>query len=206
MRVTIPSVPGVEKRVGSTERADAVELLAAPGAGDGTPAGGGPAVVAPTAGEFAGFYDAHYRRVVHLMLLLTGRVGVAEELAQDAFVAAHQRWSTVGAYDDPGAWVRRVAVNRATSLRRRTVTELARRVRLVHHDTEPASPDPELWAAVRALPLRQRQVLAMVVLDDRPVAECAAALGCGEATVRTHLHRARLALADALGTPGGGDT
>lgn len=170
------------------------------GAIDGGVDGAVDAMVTATLADFPDFYLAEYARVVRLMTMLTGQLAVAEELAQDAFVAAHNRWPVVGAYDDPGAWVRRVAVNRATSLRRRALTELRRRARLVARDAEePPLPDAALWAAVRALPLRQRQVLAMVVLDDRPVGECAAVLGCGEATVRTHLHRARTTLANALG-------
>ena len=52
--------------------------------------------------DFPDFYLAEYARVVRLLTLLTGRLAVAEEVSQDAFVAAHDRWAVVGAYDGEG--------------------------------------------------------------------------------------------------------
>jgi len=56
-------------------------------------------------------------------------------------------------------------------------------------------------AAVLQLPARQRAVVVLHYLDDLPVSEVAAVLGCSEGTVKTHLHRARRALAGTLGEP-----
>ncbi len=58
--------------------------------------------------------------------------------------------------------------------------------------------DHEFWEAVRALPARQAQAIALHYLEDRPVAEIAEILGCAPATVKVHLHRGRRALADTL--------
>jgi RNA polymerase sigma-70 factor (ECF subfamily) len=58
--------------------------------------------------------------------------------------------------------------------------------------------DDEFWIAVRALPTRQAQCLALHYLEDRPVVEIAAVLGIAEPTVRVHLHAGRRALAAAL--------
>jgi RNA polymerase sigma-70 factor (ECF subfamily) len=60
------------------------------------------------------------------------------------------------------------------------------------------STDHEFWDAVRALPARQAQAIALHYLEDRPVAEIAEILGCAPATVKVHLHRGRRALADTL--------
>jgi RNA polymerase sigma-70 factor (ECF subfamily) len=65
-------------------------------------------------------------------------------------------------------------------------------------DVELAVRDDDLWTAVRELPGRQAQVLALTFLEDRTVADIAALLGCGEETVRTHLRRGRAALARRL--------
>jgi RNA polymerase sigma-70 factor (ECF subfamily) len=59
--------------------------------------------------------------------------------------------------------------------------------------------DPTFWAAVRRLPRRQAQCVALHYLEDRSTAEVAAVLGISEATVRVHLHRARTDLASTLG-------
>src|SRR6266545_6283676 len=79
---------------------------------------------------FDEFFRSEYRRVVGLATVLCGRLAIAEELAQDAFVSAYRRWDRVGAYDDPGAWVRRVVVNLATSSLRRRAREVRALTRL----------------------------------------------------------------------------
>jgi RNA polymerase sigma-70 factor (ECF subfamily) len=52
---------------------------------------------------------------------------------------------------------------------------------------------------LRSLPVRQAQALALYYYEDKSVAEIARVLRCGEATVKTHLHRGRRALATKLG-------
>jgi RNA polymerase sigma-70 factor, ECF subfamily len=155
---------------------------------------------------FDAFYVAEYPSVVRLLVALCGRRDVAEELTQDAFVAAHQRWHNVGTYERPGAWVRRVAMNRALSSLRRRTTEARLLVRLGRERErliEMPTNESELWQAVRALPARQAQVIALTFLEDRSVAEVAELLGCDENTVRTHLRRARESLASKLEAMGG---
>ena len=46
---------------------------------------------------------------------LTGDLGEAQDLTQESFCRAWQRWHSIAAYDNPVAWVRRVAVNLANS-------------------------------------------------------------------------------------------
>ena len=136
-------------------------------------------------------------------MVLCGRRSVAEELAQDAFVAAFRHWDRVSGYDDPAAWVRRVAVNLATSWLRRRTRELRALTRLAsRREDEPggrADNDDEFWRAVRALPRRQAQCVALRYLDDQSTDEIAAVLGIAVTTVRVHLHAARVALAVSLG-------
>lgn len=61
--------------------------------------------------------------------------------------------------------------------------------------------DEAVWRAVRQLPRRQAQVVALHYVDDRSVAEIAAVLDLAEGTVKATLHQARQALARALGNP-----
>jgi RNA polymerase sigma-70 factor, ECF subfamily len=58
--------------------------------------------------------------------------------------------------------------------------------------------DAEVWRAVRALPRRQAQVVALRYVVDAPVAEIAQTLGMAEGTVKAQLHRARQTLATRL--------
>ncbi|HEY2878501.1 sigma factor, partial [Nocardioides sp.] len=69
--------------------------------------------------NFTVFYDATWSRTVACAYAVTGDLGAAEEAAQEAYTRAWPRWATLAAYDDPGAWVRRVAWNLATSRWRR---------------------------------------------------------------------------------------
>src|SRR5688500_15779291 len=79
---------------------------------------------------FEELYRRDFTAVVGLVYALSGSRHVAEELAQEAFLAAHRGWDRVGGYDDPGAWVRRVAVNQAVSALRRRSAEARTVLRL----------------------------------------------------------------------------
>jgi RNA polymerase sigma-70 factor (ECF subfamily) len=152
----------------------------------------------PAVATFATFFAAEYPAVVRVLAALTGDVGTAEDLAQDAFLVAQRRWDAVAAYDKPGAWVRRVALNMSMARHRRLGREARALLRLRTTPVELPEPADEVWAAVRTLPPRQAQVIALVYGEDRAVDDVAEILGCGPETVRTHLRRARLRLADLL--------
>lgn len=159
-------------------------------------------------GAFEGLYQQAWRPVAALGWSLTGSRALGEELAQDAFLAAYRDWARVGTLDDPGAWVRRAVSNRAVSLWRREGVGRAKRHQLERdadarqrlEGADHADPgDDEFWAAVRDLPARQAQCVALHYLEDRAIGEIAEVLECRPATVRVHLHRGRKALAAALG-------
>ena len=165
-------------------------------------AGGTPHdLVAADAGDFDRFCRDEYRAVVGLAFVLTGRWAVAEDLAQDAFLDAFRRWDELSSYDRPAAWVRRVVVNRSVSRRRRVMSEARALARLGTRRTPAATipeHDTEVWALVRALPPRQAQVFALTYVEDLALDQVAAVLGITKGTAKTHLQRARAALADKL--------
>src|SRR3954447_20679087 len=82
------------------------------------------------AGTFDEFYRTEYGRVLALAVALCGDRAAAEDLVQDGFLAAHRKWERVAAYDAPGAFVRRVVLNRAATRRRRRGREAAALERL----------------------------------------------------------------------------
>lgn len=153
--------------------------------------------------RFDVFYQREYRAVVGLAYALSGSRLAAEDLAQEAFMTAHQHWERVGMYESPGAWVRRVVSNRSVSLFRRKAAETRALARVALDRQLPLpeleSSDDEFWQAVRSLPKRQAQAIALHYLEDRPVVEVAAILGCTESTAKVHLHKGRKNLADRLG-------
>lgn len=157
--------------------------------------------------SFDAFYRREYGAVVALVYALSGSRAAAEDLAQDAFLATHRVWARVVHYDDPGGFVRRVALNRAISAARRLAAEtraLARLSARARPVLEPLdAPGAEFWSVVRSLPRRQAQVVVLRYLEDRADDDIARILGCSEATVRVHMHRARPVLARRLGLSGG---
>lgn len=73
-----------------------------------------PEVRAPE--SFDVFFRREFRALVGLARALSGSQVAAEDIAQEALVAAYKRWGEVGSLDNPGAWVRRVVANRSVSV------------------------------------------------------------------------------------------
>ena len=151
--------------------------------------------------DFESFYRGEYRAVVGLAYALSGSRLAAEDIAQDAFLAAHRQWDRVAFYEQPESWVRRVVANLAVSAFRPKVREAGAMARLKPREEYlPAlqAEDADFWKAVRNLPKRQAQVIALHYLEDRPIAEIAQVLGCSQNTVKVHLHKGRDRLARRL--------
>ena len=149
----------------------------------------------PLVESFDGFYLRQYRQVLALANVLTGDHGVAEDLTQEAFVAAFRSWSSI---DSPEHWVRSVLTKRARSWWRRVYAARRAAVKMYEPGAgiETLPPDTEdFWSEVRRLPARQALVVALYYLDDRPTEEVARIVGCEPSTVRIHLSRARKTLA-----------
>ena len=153
--------------------------------------------------SFDAFFRREYPVMVALGVALTGDRELARDVAQESMLRAFDRWPQVGQLERPGAWCRQVALNLVRDRWRRQKTEAAAIVRLQGEPLlvaqAPAGPAHEFWAAVRALPARQREVIALYYLADRSVADIADTLGVAAGTVKGVLFDARKALAASLG-------
>ena len=152
---------------------------------------------------FEGFYRREYHHIVAVARAFSPDRSAAEDLAQEAFAAAHRHWDRISRYEDPRAWVRRVLINRATSMRRRLGAERRAITRAGHDPRRGIAPDlspptQEVWREVRALPRRQQQAVVLHYVGQLTTDEIADAMGCSAGAVKSHLHRARLALKDRL--------
>lgn len=161
-----------------------------------------PPVPAPFERFTADYTDFFRRELRPLVALATAIAGAdrAEEIAQEALLRAHREWDRIARYDRPGAWVRRVAINLATSSRRRRSAE-RRALERVATRRQLDAPPPDVddfWALVRRLPDRQAAAVALHYVSDLSVIEIAGILGCAEGTAKAHLHKARRTLADHL--------
>jgi RNA polymerase sigma factor (sigma-70 family) len=152
--------------------------------------------------SFEAFYVSEFPRMVDIAYALSGSRLAAEDLAQDAMIAAHKQWDRVGTLDRPGAWVRRVVINKAASLYQRRKAELRALARLgpvrgaLPHRLDAES--AHVWREVRRLPARQSEAVVLFYLGELTVVEVAEAMGCTENTVKAHLHQARQKLAGRL--------
>jgi RNA polymerase sigma-70 factor (ECF subfamily) len=145
--------------------------------------------------DFDDVFRQSLDRIVRSVWLVVGDWEVARELTQDAFVEALRRWRTVRDYDDPGAWVRRVALHKAIDERRR------------RRPPPPVAPVPpplqlelrlDVAKALLHLTEKQRAIVVLYYLHDLSVKDVAVELGMSDGTVKTHLHRARSILAPLL--------
>jgi RNA polymerase sigma-70 factor (ECF subfamily) len=145
------------------------------------------------------FYAAHVRELTLQLFAYTGDYAAAQDAVQEAFCRAVPRWDRLVRYDDPSAWIRRVAWNVATSRWRAMRT--ASRFAHLHHDEPAAGPNPDhvaLVAALRHLPARHRRAVVLHFMVGLTSEEIAAQEGVAASTVRVWLVRGKAALARLL--------
>jgi RNA polymerase sigma-70 factor (sigma-E family) len=150
--------------------------------------------------SFDEFYRASRHRVGAFLYSVCGDRSEAQDAAQDAYARAWQRWPTVGAYDDPEAWVRTVAyrlvVNRWRKARNRLI---AYRRHGPASDTAPPSEDVvALVEALRQLSPAQRHAITLHHLLDLSVVDVAREVGVSTNTIKARLARGRRTLAQLL--------
>lgn len=157
--------------------------------------------------DFDQLYHAHFRSLTVQLTAYCRDSALAQDLVQEAFCRAFARWSKICRYDDPVAWIRRVAWNLATSrTRRAAIAQSFLRRQRVEYAPGPNPDRVALTAALAQLPPRQRRAVVLHYLADMSVLEVARQEGVPEGTVKSWLHRARAALAAELSDARGGDS
>lgn len=146
------------------------------------------------------FVRDDYGKVLGAVAMAVGSRDLAEDAVQDSLVKVLRDDHHP---DNMAAWVTVVAINEARQVLRRRGAES----RAYDRSPPAVQPDPfhevemggALRVAVSALPDRQRDAVLLHYYLDMSVADTAAALGVDDGTVKTHLHRARSALAEVIG-------
>jgi RNA polymerase sigma-70 factor (ECF subfamily) len=120
---------------------------------------------------------------------------LAEELVAEAFAKAWSSWRKVSRHPAPRAWVVRTALNAGVGLWRRRGRELPLPdVELAASTDVREGLDTTLLRALRRLPPRQREVIALRIFLDLDTATTARQLGIAPGTVKAHLFHAAAAL------------
>jgi len=149
---------------------------------------------------FEAFFQAEYPSLLRAMFLVTGNRHEAEEIAQDAFVRACERWELVRRAENRAGYVYRMALNGYRSKLRR----LARGARKVLRQQEQtdlfAAVDDRdaLGRALAELSKGQREAVVLVEWMGMTDDEAGALLGISPITVRVRIHRARAVLRPLL--------
>ena len=150
---------------------------------------------------FDAYFVRNYGRLVAELYSVVGSLADAEDAVQEAFARASVRWERLRNYDHPEAWVRRVALNLATSSLRRARRKLVadRRVGVPPPAPPPGEDGVVLAQALGRLRRRHREVLVLHYLAELSVEEMARVLRIPVGTVKGRLFRARAALERELG-------
>ncbi|MEP6688860.1 MAG: RNA polymerase sigma factor [Gemmatimonadales bacterium] len=154
-------------------------------------------------------------RLIARLARIVGDVGAAEDLAQDALVAALERWPEAGVPDNPGAWLMATAKHRAIDLLRRRAL-LERKHEQLGHELEARQEAavPDLDAALDdhvgddllrlmftachpVLSMQARMALTLRLVGGLTTGEIARAFLVPEATVAQRIVRAKRTLTDA---------
>ncbi|WP_406486069.1 RNA polymerase sigma factor [Streptomyces phaeochromogenes] len=162
-------------------------------------------------------YLTGFSLMVRTLVLCGAERKTAEDLAQDAFLAAYEKWDEIGRYDKPIAWIARTALYkwrnycRTRQRHNRWAETLPASTRdAVGEFTAAATVRLDVQRALQRLPDGQREVIILYYILDRSVATIASILEIAEGTVKSQLHAARatlkLLLADNSEAPpeGGG--
>lgn len=153
--------------------------------------------------DYEEFVRAQLPRLLRYAAMLTGEREQAADLVQDVLVKAYRRWSRISGTDHPDRYVVRMVTHGFLSWRR------SRAARLIASGDLPEQIRPDdfasdhavredMWQRLARLPRRQRAVVVLRYYEQRPDAEIADLLGCAQATVRAHAHRALTTLRKGL--------
>lgn len=139
--------------------------------------------------DFDAFWHRERDRLHRALSLSIGDPALAAEAVDEAMVRALERWRTVGRYDHPAAWVYRVALNWATSWRRKWGRRPTLPIEQLERSTDDVVPDPDLHGLLAGLRPEQRHAVVLRFYLQYTPTEIADLLGIPVGTAKSHVHR-----------------
>ena len=148
------------------------------------------------------------RRVFQIAYGVLGNAADTEDVAQETFIRAYQKFGWLREAEKFRAWVNRIAfrlaLNRQRGQRRRTVRDTAWHVTEIGaavdgaKDAEQQVMVNQLRREIEELPGKLRSVLQLSLVEEMGAEEVGAVLGIPAGTVRSRLHTARKLLLEAM--------
>ena len=156
---------------------------------------------------FTGLVRRHERRVYNLAYRMLGREEDARDAAQDAFLNALRKLSSFRGDAAFTTWLHRVTVNTCYDILRKRKREpvldmvppSAEAGRAPHDHAEGVAASVDVQHALSQVPEEFRAALVLHDVQDLAYEDVAATLGVPVGTVKSRIHRGRIALAKALG-------
>jgi RNA polymerase sigma-70 factor (sigma-E family) len=154
--------------------------------------------------RLARLFETEYRSLVRLACLLLDDRDAGEEVAQEAFVRLYGSWARLRDAGAAPAYLRSTVLNLARSQMRRRLVALRHSAPSEGYNASAETSaliteeQREVLGALRALPRRQRECLALRYYLDLSEAEIAATLRISPGSVKSHTHRGLSALAQKL--------
>jgi RNA polymerase sigma-70 factor (ECF subfamily) len=144
---------------------------------------------------FADFFRAEYETLLRVVYFISGSRDEAEELAQDTFVKACERWDRVREMENPAGYLYRTAVNKRRSVARRLRLVAQRTFSLRPPDVIAQSDDrAQIRRALALLPEGQREAIVLVEWLGLTDAEAGRVLEVSAGAVRVRISRAKASL------------
>jgi len=145
--------------------------------------------VSPPQPDWADVSDlyAQFGPMVRIAHLLTGSVGVAEDVVQDAFLRVAPKYAQL---DNPRGYLRTAVVNGCASHRRTAARRDEIRARVAVAEPTFDAPVVEFFNGLKALSDRQRAAIVLRYYLDLADDDIAVILSCAPATVRVLIRRA----------------
>ena len=136
---------------------------------------------------FQALLDEHSTDLYRFCVATAGR-GEADDCFQETWIAALRAYPKLRSTDNLRAWLYRIAQNKAIDLHRSRARRPVPVEAVPEPTAEPAAPDvdgePELWAALRALPPKQRTAVFCRTVLGMPYRELAGLLESSEDAAR----------------------
>jgi RNA polymerase sigma-70 factor (sigma-E family) len=162
-----------------------------------------PDTAAEPADRVTALYQAHALGLLRLAVIMLGDRQAAEDVVQDAFLGLFRRWGSLNDPERALSYVRSSVFNGCRSVIRQRAR--SRQFTLTDPDVESAEAlvvlgeeHREVLAALRRLPDRQREAVALRYCLDLPVGDVARAMGITEGTVKSATSRGIAALTRTL--------
>lgn len=156
---------------------------------------------------YAAVYHAYVKEVYNVIIRLVNSRSEAEEIVQDSFIAVFQSLKREKPIEQLGAWIKRIATNKAVDfIRKKKIrfVELEEDVTIIEGEEDQidetlfADQLEELRRAIDALPQAYRIIVQLHIFENVSQTEIARMLGIESNTVNVQYHRAKRKILQAI--------